>query len=213
MRLPIIAGNWRMNKTAEEAAEFANQVKNKVPSGEKVESVVIPPDLFVAQLIHETTGTELKVGAQNCYFEDFGSFTGETSPAALSKLGAEYVILGHSERRQYFHETNEEINKKVLTVLKHKMKPIVCVGETLEEREAGDTNKKVKNQVQSALKDVSANQIQHVVIAYEPIWAIGSGKTASGEEANKTAQTIRETVADLYTRELAESVRIQYGGS
>ena len=213
MRIPIIAGNWKMNKNAEEAALFIEEVKNKLPATEQVESVIVSPDLFIQNLLSAAKGSPLKIGAQNTFYEPFGAYTGETSPVALSKLGVAYVVLGHSERRQFFHETNEDVNKKVHAVLAQDMKPIVCVGESLEEKDAGQTADIVKAQVVTALKDVAESEIEKVVFAYEPIWAIGSGQTATSELANETAMLIRQVLTDLYSEETANKVRIQYGGS
>lgn len=213
MRKPIIAGNWKMNKTLSEAEAFVKQVIDKVPSLEQVDSVVGASNLFVARLTELAKGTDLKIAAQNCYFEDEGAFTGETSPKALADLGVDYVIIGHSERRQIFHETDEEVNKKAHAILDHEMLPIICVGETLEEREAGHTVKIVSDQVEQALKDIDAADVQKLVIAYEPIWAIGTGKTATSEEANDTIHAIREKIAELYDEDTAQAIRIQYGGS
>lgn len=213
MRKPIIAGNWKMNKTAEEAHAFIEAVKNKIPSNDNVDSVVGAPTLFLEKMVEDTKGTELKVAAQNSYFEDSGAFTGEVSPYALGELGVDYVILGHSERREYFHETDEDVNKKVHAVFRHGMTPIVCCGETLEQREAGETAEWIKGQITNALKDLTEGQVSNLVIAYEPIWAIGTGKSSSAEEADETCGVVRETVADLYSRAVSDAVRIQYGGS
>ena len=213
MRKPIIAGNWKMNKTAEEAHAFIEAVKNKIPSNDNVDSVVGAPTLFLEKMVEDTKGTELKVAAQNSYFEDSGAFTGEVSPYALGELGVDYVILGHSERREYFHETDEDVNKKVHAVFRNGMTPIVCCGETLEQREAGETTEWIKGQITNALKDLTEGQVSNLVIAYEPIWAIGTGKSSSAEEADETCGVVRETVADLYNRAVSDAVRIQYGGS
>ncbi|WP_018659360.1 triose-phosphate isomerase [Allofustis seminis] len=213
MRKPIIAGNWKMNKTLAEAEAFVKVVMDKVPSAEVVDAVIGAPNLFVAHLKALTKGTKLKIAAQNCYFEDEGAYTGETSPKALADLGVDYVIIGHSERRELFHETDKEVNKKAHAILNHGMIPIICVGETLDEHEAGKTQAIVSAQVEKALQEISENDLPKVVIAYEPIWAIGTGKTATSEEANETIHAIRQTIGKLYTHELAEAVRIQYGGS
>lgn len=213
MRKPIIAGNWKMHKTLTEAEHFVEAVIEKIPSTEVVDAVIGAPNLFVARLAEMAKGTDLKIAAQNCYFEEEGAFTGETSPKALADLGVDYVIIGHSERRQLFHETDEEVNKKARAILAHGMMPIICVGEALEQRDANETEKVVAQQVTAALKDIEADDLEKVVIAYEPIWAIGTGKTATSEEANETIRMIRETLADLYQPETAAKVRIQYGGS
>lgn len=213
MRKPIIAGNWKMNKTAVEAREFIQAVKDNVPENEKVESVVGAPALFLEKMVADTKESPLKTAAQNCYFEDEGAFTGEISPKALGELGVDYVIIGHSERREYFHETDEEINKKAHAIFRNGMIPIICCGETLEQREAGETDEWVKGQIKKATKDLTEGQAMNLVIAYEPIWAIGTGKSSSAEEANQTCGVIRETVKEIYGQAVADSVRIQYGGS
>ena len=199
-RKPIIAGNWKMNKTAAEAREFIDAVKNNIPSNNLVDTVIGSPALFLEGMKKGVKGTELQVAAQNCYWEDFGAFTGETSPAALAALGVDYVIIGHSERRDYFHETDQEINKKAHAIFKHKMTPILCCGESLETYEAD-------------LKGLSAEQVSSMVIAYEPIWAIGTGKSADANIADDICGVVRATVEKLYGKEVAQAVRIQYGGS
>ena len=211
MRKPIIAGNWKMHKTIAEALEFVSDIKDRV-NKEKVEAVICAPFTLLKDLKEATKGTSIKVGAQNMHFEEKGAFTGEISPLMLKELDMDYVIIGHSERRQYFNETNETVNKKVLKALEVGIDPILCVGETLEEREAGNTKDVCKVQVEKALENVSKEDIAKVVIAYEPIWAIGSGKTATSEDANAVIAYIRQVVANLY-KDLANEVRIQYGGS
>jgi triosephosphate isomerase len=213
MRKPIIAGNWKMNKTLAEANEFFDAVKGEIPSNDVVDAVVGVPNIFVQPAIEWVRGTDLAVAAQNSYFEDEGAFTGETSPKALADLGTEYVIIGHSERREIFNETDEEVNKKAHAVLNNDMLPIICVGESLEQRENGETDEFVAGQVEAALEGLSADQVKRSVIAYEPIWAIGTGKTATSEQANETIIVVRDTVEKLYDEETAQAVRIQYGGS
>lgn len=213
MRKPIIAGNWKMHKTLSEAKSFVKEVKTLVPSAEKVDAVVCSPALFLGQLVDEVKGTELKIGAQNMHFEEQGAFTGEVSPVALKDLGVQYVIIGHSERREMFNETDESVNRKVMAAFKHGLTPIVCVGESLEEREAGQTNALVGEQVKKALQGLDEAQVKQVVIAYEPIWAIGTGKSSSAEDANEVCAHIRQVVADVFSNEAANSIRIQYGGS
>ncbi|MGX6970229.1 triose-phosphate isomerase [Vagococcus bubulae] len=213
MRKPIIAGNWKMNKTVSEARDFAEAVKNKIPSNDVVDSVIGAPTLFLTDLVEIATGTDLKIAAQNCYFEDNGAFTGETSPAALEDLGVDYVIIGHSERREYFHETDEDINKKAKAIIAHNMTPIVCCGESLETYEAGKTAEWIKGQITAALEGLTADQVSNLVIAYEPIWAIGTGKSADATIADDICGVVRQTVADLYSDDVAGKVRIQYGGS
>ena len=211
MRKPIIAGNWKMHKTIEEAVEFVNNVKDKV-NNDSVEAVICAPFTLLKDLKESTKGTNIKIGAQNMHFEEKGAFTGEISPLMLKELDMDYVVIGHSERRQYFNETDETVNKKVLKALEVGIDPILCVGETLEERETGNTKNICKVQVEKALENVSKDDLANVVIAYEPIWAIGTGKTATSEDANDVIAYIREVIANLYG-ELANEVRIQYGGS
>ena len=211
MRKPIIAGNWKMHKTIAEALEFVNDVKDRVDN-DKVEAVICAPFTLLKDLKEATKGTNIKIGAQNMHFEEKGAFTGEISPLMLKELDMDYVVIGHSERRQYFNETDETVNKKVLKALEVGIDPILCVGETLEEREAGNTKDVCKVQVEKALENVSKEDLAKVVIAYEPVWAIGTGKTATSEDANDVIAYIREVVANLYG-ELANEVRIQYGGS
>ncbi|MDH6364630.1 triosephosphate isomerase [Enterococcus sp. PF1-24] len=213
MRKPIIAGNWKMNKTAKEAKAFAEAVKNKIPANSQVDSVIGAPALFLETLMAEAHRTELKISGQNCYWENAGAFTGETSPAALADLGVHYVIIGHSERREYFHETDAEINKKAKAIFANGMTPILCCGESLETYEAGKTAEWIEGQITAGLADLSAEQVSNLVIAYEPIWAIGTGKSADAQIADEICGVVRSTVEKLYGKEVAESVRIQYGGS
>ena len=213
MRKPIIAGNWKMNKTLSEAKSFAEEVKGLVPDNEVVDSVICAPALFLETLVNTTKDSKVEIGAQNMHFEENGAFTGEVSPVALSDLGVQYVILGHSERREMFNETDESVNKKTLAAFKHNLKPIVCVGETLEQRENNETKDLVGNQVKNALAGLSEEQVKQTVIAYEPIWAIGTGKSSTSEDANDVCSHIRKVVAEAFSQETADSVRIQYGGS
>lgn len=211
MRKSIIAGNWKMNKTIAESLSFINDVKDRVKN-ENVDVVICAPFIALKDLVEATKGTNIKIGAQNMHFEESGAYTGEVSAAMLNEIGVDYVIIGHSERRQYFNETNEAVNKKVLKALKEGLLPIVCCGETLEQREAGDTKEHCKEQIQKALKNVPKCDLEKIVIAYEPIWAIGTGKTATSEDANDVISYIRNVVRELYGS-LADNVRIQYGGS
>ncbi len=213
MRKPIIAGNWKMHKTLSEAVSFVEEVKRAVPSAEKVDSVVCAPALFLERLVEATKGMDLKIGAQNMHFEDSGAFTGEISPVALKDLGVTYVIIGHSERREMFAETDETVNKKVIAAFKHGLVPIVCCGETLEERESGKTNEVVAAQVEKALEGLTTEQAKQVVIAYEPIWAIGTGKSSTAEDANEVCGHIRSVIAQKFSQDVADAIRIQYGGS
>ncbi len=213
MRKPIIAGNWKMNKTLDEAKSFIDAVKDNIPSNDVVDAVVGAPNIYTVKLVEWTEGTDLKVAAQNAYFEDEGAFTGETSPKALADFGTQYVIIGHSERREIFGETDEDVNKKAHAIFNQGMTPIICCGETLEQREAGETDAWIAGQIEAALEGLSADQVAKSVLAYEPIWAIGTGKTATSEQANDTIKVVRETVEKLYDSATAEAVRIQYGGS
>ena len=213
MRKPIIAGNWKMNKTKSEAVEFLQAIKTAVPSADKVDSVVCSPHLYLDALVQEAAGTDVKIGAQNMYSEESGAFTGETSPMALHDLGVTYVVLGHSERRELFGETDESVNKKTHAAFSYGLTPIVCVGETLEEREANKTSDVVTLQVKEGLKGLTADQVKETVVAYEPIWAIGTGKTATSEDANETCGVIRKVIAGEFGQDVADAVRIQYGGS
>jgi len=211
MRTPIIAGNWKMHKNVGEAVETARKLEDKVKDS-PVEVVICAPFTSLAAL--SALGlTKVKLGAQNMYFEDQGAFTGEISPGMLLDVGCEYVILGHSERRQIFKEDDELINQKVLKALSTGLKPILCVGETLEERRAGKTEDVVVTQTTRALAGVAPEQLTQVVIAYEPVWAIGTGEYCNADDANQTIGRIRSTLAELYGAELAQQVRIQYGGS
>ena len=213
MRTPIIAGNWKLNKNPQETTEFVNAVKAQLPKSTDVETLICAPAVDLPALIEAAKGSELHVGAENCYFEDEGAYTGETSPKVLKEMGMDYVIIGHSERRDYFHETDEDINKKAKAIFANGLKPIICCGESLETREANKQDEWVVAQIKAALDGLTAEQVSSLVIAYEPIWAIGTGKTASSDQAEEMCKTIRETVKDLYNEETAENVRIQYGGS
>ncbi len=213
MRKPIIAGNWKMNKTLTEARSFVEEVKGLVPSAEAVDSVICAPALFLDCLADEAEGTPLAIGAQNMHFEESGAFTGEISPVMLKDLNVQYVILGHSERRELFGETDELVNQKTHAAFKHGLTPIVCVGETLEQREADKTKDVVKEQTEKGLSGLTDEQMKQTVIAYEPVWAIGTGKTASSEDANEVCAYIRSVVAEQSSQDVADAVRIQYGGS
>jgi len=210
MRKPIIAGNWKMNKTIKEGLEFIEEVKGKTEGD--VEVLICAPFTLLKDLKLATKGTNIKVGAQNMHYENSGAFTGEVAPANLVEIGMDYVIIGHSERREYYGETDETCNKKVLKAIEVGINPILCCGETLEEREADKTMDKVKGQIVAGLAGGEAEDLAKVVIAYEPIWAIGTGKTATAEQANEVIAYIRQVVRDVYG-DLADQVRIQYGGS
>ena len=213
MRTPIIAGNWKMNMNPVQTAEFVKAVKDQLPASSEVESVIAAPAVDLPALLEAAKGSELKVAAENCYFLDEGALTGETSPKVLKEMGVDYVVIGHSERRDYFHETDEDINKKAHAIFKNGLTPIICCGESLETREAGKAEEWVEAQVTAALKDLTADQVASLVIAYEPIWAIGTGKTATADQAQEICAVVRQTVAKLYNQETADNVRIQYGGS
>jgi len=210
MRKPIIAGNWKMNKTIKEGLEFIEEVKGKTEGD--VEVLICAPFTLLKDLKLATKGTNIKVGAQNMHYENSGAFTGEVAPANLVEIGMDYVIIGHSERREYYGETDETCNKKVLKAIEVGIDPILCCGETLEEREADKTMDKVKGQIVAGVAGGGGGDLAKVVIAYEPIWAIGTGKTATAEQANEVIAYIRQVVRDVYG-DLADQVRIQYGGS
>lgn len=211
MRKPIIAGNWKMNNTPEEAKALIEGLKPLIAGTTTTEAVVCVPAILIETVKGLVAGSNIKLGAQNMHFEDKGAFTGEISPVMLKAFGVEYVIIGHSERRQYFAETDESVNKKALAALKHGLKPIICVGETLAEREAGVTDSLVSDQVEKAFSGIE--DIQNVVIAYEPVWAIGTGKVCDSDEADRVCGVIRGIVKEMYGQDVADAVRIQYGGS
>ncbi len=212
MRKPIIAGNWKMNNTIAAATSLINELKPLVADAE-AEVVICVPYTAIQKAAELTRGTNIAVGAENVAWADKGAFTGEISAEMLKEVGAEYVIIGHSERRQMFGETDETVNMRTVQALKYSLKPIVCVGETLQERESGKTEEVVKRQTVGAFKGISAAELNNVVIAYEPVWAIGTGKTATSEQANETIKYIRSVVAELYGNAVADKLRIQYGGS
>ncbi|CCI85894.1 triose-phosphate isomerase [Lactobacillus pasteurii] len=213
MRTPIIAGNWKLHMNPEQTVEFVNAVKSKLPDASKVESAICAPAVDLDALRKAAEGSNLHIGAENAYFEVEGAFTGETSPKVLNEMGIHYCIIGHSERRGYFHETDEDINKKAKALFANNVTPILCCGESLETREANKQEEWVVGQIKADLEGLTAEQVSSLVIAYEPIWAIGTGKTATADQAEEMCKTIRETIKDLYDEETAENVRIQYGGS
>jgi triosephosphate isomerase (TIM) len=212
MRKPIIAGNWKMNKTSKEAAQLIIGLRDKVAKAD-CEVVICPPFTALALAVTLVEGTNVKVGAQNMHFEENGAFTGEISPVMLKEIGVEYVILGHSERRQFFGETDELINKKLKSAYIYGLTPILCCGETLEEREAEKTFEVLTNQLSKDLVDMDSSKLEKMIIAYEPIWAIGTGKTATAKDANDVIKFIRDKVREMFGNKAAEEVRIQYGGS
>lgn len=215
MRKPIIAGNWKMYKTAAEAVLLVQDLDKKLGFFDDVEVVVCPPftDLKSVATIIEADKLDIKLGAQDTHWEEEGAYTGEVSPLMLKDLGVEYVIVGHSERRQFFGETDETVNKKVKAAISHGLRPIVCVGESLEQRDQGITNKVVQDQLVNGLSGVAKEQAAAMVIAYEPIWAIGTGRNATPETANDVIRHIRAVFGSLFSPEAARQVRIQYGGS
>lgn len=212
MRRKVIAGNWKMNMLPNEAINFIQELTPLVKDTKNDVVLCVPYiDLFYS-LLH-VQDTNIKIGAQNMHWEEKGAYTGEVSAQMLKSIGVEYVIIGHSERRQYFNETDETVNKKIKSALAHGLKPIVCVGETLEQREAGETEKIVTNQIAKAFEGIASENLENIIVAYEPIWAIGTGKTATKEDANNTIMQIRKKLAEIYGQNEAEGVIIQYGGS
>lgn len=212
MRRKIIAGNWKMNKTPSEAVALVNELKDLVKNDE-VDVVYCVPAIDIVPVVGAVKGTNVKVGAENMYFEESGAYTGEVSAAMLKDAGVEYVIIGHSERRDYFKEDDVLLNKKVKKAIEAGITPILCCGETLEQREMGIAVDFIRLQIKSDLKDVAASDVAKLVIAYEPIWAIGTGKTATSEQAEEICKAVRDCVREMYDDDTAEKVRIQYGGS
>jgi triosephosphate isomerase (TIM) len=212
MRKPVIAGNWKMYKTKDDALAFIYAVNLAVPSKDLVESVICAPSIFLRDLV-KREGENIKIGAQNMHYANEGAFTGETSAAMLKSYGVDYVVIGHSERRAYFNETDETVNLKTIQAINNDITPIICVGESLEIREAGTTDQVVKKQIEKAYLNIDAEEALKTVIAYEPIWAIGTGRTATPDQANDTIKAIRNILEHLYGNETAQAVRILYGGS
>ena len=211
-RKKIIAGNWKMNMTPSEAVELVNTLKPLVAT-EDADVVFCVPAIDIIPVMEAAKGSNIQVGAENMYFEEKGAYTGEISPNMLTDVGVKYVILGHSERREYFAETSETVNKKMLKAFEHGLTPIMCCGETLTQREQGVTMDFIRQQVKVGFLGVTAEQAKTAVIAYEPIWAIGTGKTATTEQAQEVCKGIRECIAEIYDEATAEAIRIQYGGS
>ena len=212
MRKKVIAGNWKMNMLPNEAIDYISEFAPLVKDTNNEVILCVPyTDLFYALL--NVQETNIKIGAQNMHYEEKGAYTGEISPKMLKSIGVEYVIIGHSERRQYYNETDETVNKKIKAAFENGLKPIVCVGETLEEREQGKTKEKITTQTRLALEGLTKEQVSKVIIAYEPIWAIGTGKTATSEDANNSIKEIREEITKIYGKDVSECVIIQYGGS
>lgn len=212
MRKPIIAGNWKMNMTPSECAKLINELKPLVTQA-KCDVVVCPPFVDLAAAKEALAGSNIRLGAQNVHWAEKGAYTGEISVGMLRELGVEYAIVGHSERRQYFGETNDGVNKRARAALAAGITPIICVGESLAQREGGETEAWVGTQTEAALRDMTAQEAEKVIIAYEPIWAIGTGRTATSAQADETIAVIRGVVAKLYGAAVAQKVRMQYGGS
>jgi triosephosphate isomerase len=213
MRTPIIAGNWKMNKTAEEAVAFVREIRNGLSQIKGIDKVVCPPFIAIPAVADALQATEIGVGAQNMHFAENGAYTGELAANMLTPY-CQYVIIGHSERREYFNETDEGVNKKAKAALAHGLTPIICVGESLAQNEAGETQAFVSGQVRAALAGLTAEQVAGLVIAYEPIWAIGTGKSASAAQAGSIiGLSVRGPIAEMFGEDTAQKVRIQYGGS
>ena len=212
MRKKIVAGNWKMNKTPSEAVELVNMLK-PLCANEDVDVVICVPAIDINPALEAEKGSNNAIGPENMYYEESGAYTGEISPAMLVDAGVKYVVLGHSERREYFAETNETVNKKMLKAFEHGITPIMCCGETLEQREQGVTMDFIRQQVKVGFLNVTADQAKTAVIAYEPIWAIGTGKTATTEQAQEVCAEIRKCIAEIYDDATAAAIRIQYGGS
>ena len=212
MRKKVIAGNWKMNMLPDETIKFIEELTPLVKDTNNEVILCVPyTDLFYALLTAQNTN--IKIGAQNMYFEEKGAYTGEVSGKMLKAINVEYIIIGHSERSQYFNETDETVNKKIKAAFNYGLKPIVCVGETLEERESGKTTDIITKQTELALEGLTEEQVENTIIAYEPIWAIGTGKTATSEDANNSVKEIRNKIAKIYGQNVADRVIIQYGGS
>ena len=213
MRTPIIAGNWKLNKTISKAVALTTELRNLVAGSKGVEIVVAPPFTALDAVSNVVKGSNIRLAAQDVYWEDSGAFTGEVSAPMLKDIGCDYVIIGHSERRQYFAETNKTVNQKVQAALSHNLKPILCVGELLEEREAGHTEKVVESHVTGGIKGLTETELLSCVIAYEPVWAIGTGKTATPDQAQDVHKYIRDLITNTYSKDVASQICIQYGGS
>ncbi|MCF6515701.1 triose-phosphate isomerase [Lactobacillus sp. S2-2] len=213
MRIPFIAGNWKMNLSLEDALDFIDSIKKDLPDSNVTETAIAASPLFLQSIIDHKKDSQLKIIAENCFYKDDGAYTGEVSPKVLSEIGTDYVIIGHSERRKYFNETNDIINKKVHAVLRNNMNPIICCDETMGRLQSENKIHWVVNQVNASLKGVSAEDAKNIIIAYEPSWAIGTGTSASNDDAQEGCYLIRQTLADIYSDEIADEIRILYGGS
>jgi triosephosphate isomerase (TIM) len=212
-RLPFIAGNWKMNKTVGEALDLIRELKTAISGVKEVEVAVAPPFTALYAVRKELEGSSIRLAAQTLYWEEKGAFTGEISPLMLKEVGCQYVIIGHSERRHFFGESDETVNRRIKAALAQGLKVIFCIGETLKEREEGKTFSVIERQIEGGLKGLGDKELRNMVIAYEPVWAIGTGKTATPEQAEEAHRFIREKVEKLYSREVSEEIRIQYGGS
>ena len=212
-RIPVIAGNWKMNKTADEAVELVKQLKTLISGVGGVEVIVAPPFTALYAVQKELKDSLIHLAAQNLFWEEKGAFTGEVSPSMIREVGCEFVIIGHSERRQLFGETDESVNRRIKAALGQGLKPIFCVGETLKEREDEKTFSVIKRQIEGGLKDFGEKEVLTITVAYEPVWAIGTGRTATPQQAQEVHRFIRETLGRRYSKDLADKIRIQYGGS
>jgi triosephosphate isomerase len=212
-RLPFMAGNWKMNKTVGEALDLVRELKASLSGVQGVEVAVAPPYTALYAVHKELVGSSIHLAAQNLYWEEKGAFTGEVSPLMLKEIGCHYVVIGHSERRQFFGETDETVNRRIKAALAQSLKVIFCIGETLKEREEGKTFSVIERQVDGGLRGLGEREMKNMVIAYEPVWAIGTGKTATPEQAEEVHRFIRGRLEKLYSRGVSEEIRIQYGGS
>lgn len=212
-RLPFIAGNWKMNKTVGEAIDFARELKSAISGIKEVEVAIAPPFTALYAVHQEIKGSVLRLAAQHLYWEEKGAFTGEISPIMLKEVGCDYVIIGHSERRQYFGENDQTVNRKIKAALAQSLKAIVCIGETLKEREEEKTFSVIEGQIVNGLDGLNEREMLHLVIAYEPVWAIGTGRTATPEQAEEVHGFIRKKIEKIFSKEVSEGIRIQYGGS
>jgi len=212
-RIPVIAGNWKMNKTVGEAVDLVRQLKTLIEKVDGVEVIVAPPFTALHAVREESKGSLIRLAAQNLYWEEKGAFTGEVSASMIREVGCEFVIIGHSERRQLFGETDESVNRRIRAALGQGLKPIFCIGETLKEREGEKTFSVIETQVKGGLRDLGEKEVLTIAVAYEPVWAIGTGKTATPQQAQEVHRFIRETLEKRYSKDVAEKIRIQYGGS
>lgn len=212
-RLPFIAGNWKMNKTVEEALVLVRELKGSLKDVKDVEVAIAPPFTALYPVSQELKGSSILLASQNLFWEEKGAFTGEVSPVMLKECGCHYAIIGHSERRQYFGETDGTVNRRIKAAFSHGLKVIFCIGETLQEREGGKTFSVVEGQLEGGLKEIGEKEMERIVLAYEPVWAIGTGKTATPEQAEEVHRFIRQKLERLYSKNVSESIRVQYGGS